>query len=670
MFRLVKERWKQELLNSGISGKVQEYTQKWNLDIFDIQQGICWDQSNDMSIVYGRVYALAYFYSNPDNEWYRNESLKHIILKTLDWMYHNRYGIKEKEGCGWRDIKAFNWWDWEIGSPTQLINTLFLMQRELEETCQVTGTTFPELVRNYLEVFHFLVPGQKDYGANRLCYASLLIRAAILENDHETVRKQLTEILDMYEYCDDGFNDGQGFYSDGTYIFHTRHPMNATYGYEFFRRSVELCLLFDGTELALPDEVKGKLIHWYKTAFIPIVQHGAVIRSMLGREPGEADLIANGIVHMGQSVLQLAPDDKQIQMFVNGEKAELTQLYYFCDKAVHAKKDYSFVLSMSSSRIYNYECINSQNMTGWYISDGMTGIYNENNRYLGDYWDRVNPYLIPGTTVDTQKRTAATIRQSNEYLSSEDFVGGAVLDEKYMTAAMCLESYHSDGNFVPDDKFAGSPLEYGGPPPKHDCTLKAKKAWFCFDDEIVCLGTDIHAEDGYPVLTVVENLPVENCGKSYCTEQKLWLENIGTYVAMDNHRFQYRQDNGFVTALIEHGISPKDEGYAYVIVPKKAKCAYGTENLSDKTVHSEILVNNSRLQAVRCGNVTGIVFYEAGEFCGVEADQPCIVMMSENEISFSDPTHKLEQLTVKVKGQEFKLLPQYGESICIELNKD
>jgi len=84
-------------------------------------------------------------------------------------------------------------------------------------------------------------------------------------------------------------------------------------------------------------------------------------------------------------------------------------------------------------------------------------------------------------------------------LSSKDFVGGVSLGDTYGTAAMWLESYHNDEDYG-DDR--GS---YGGPAPAHDCNLQAKKAWFMFDDEVVCLGSDVNAHNDAEVLTVVDN---------------------------------------------------------------------------------------------------------------------------------------------------------------------
>ena len=155
---------------------------------------------------------------------------------------------------------------------------------------------------------------------------------------------------------------------------------------------------------------------------------------------------------------------------------------------------------MSSSRMYNYESINSQNMNGWYLSDGMTVMYTDDlNQYDLKYWASVDPYRLPGITADTQEREEVSVRQGYEYKSSKDFVGGVTLDDEFGVCAMWLESYHADAPIGTLDD------SYGGPNPAHDCSLEAQKAWFFFDDEVVALGTGIHAQDDANVLTVVEN---------------------------------------------------------------------------------------------------------------------------------------------------------------------
>src|SRR5207248_41740 len=133
------------------------------------------------------------------------------------------------------------------------------------------------------------------------------------------------------------------------------------------------------------------------------------------------------------------------------------------DRAVHLRPGWCFGLAMFSSRIANYESINGENLQGWYTSEGMTYLYNADlAHYADDFWSTVNPYRLPGTTVDTQIRAPASDQGRQ---SSNPWVGGASIQNLYGVSGMQLSATSS--------------------------SLTARKSWFMFDNEIVCLGTGI-----------------------------------------------------------------------------------------------------------------------------------------------------------------------------------
>lgn len=689
-FESMIDQWRQRLLDYAVvpctwkDGGVLQLVKTMGNSLW---QDIPWDKSADLTVAYGRIHRMAQEFASEGSDVYQNEEVKDAILYALQWMYENRYGEKQMENTpdSWRNQFLFNWWDWEIGSPGHLISILMLMSEYVSVSAR----------KEYLKLYLARVPRIKDYGSNKLNYVIQHLGSAILVQDEELALDTMTYLEDMFQYCDGDYvwnrrnqrgNDGQGFYSDGTYIYHTLHPQNGTYGWEFYAQAINLYQRLAGTSFAFSEELSDKLKLWYKTSFMPFVQYGSFARIMLGREPQWARTSAVKVIRYGLRYLECFGSDVQVEAFIRqqmsyldkaeflescveseaeilericcaseilSERETFTKAYWFADKVLHQKKDYTFVISMSSSRVFNYECINNENMTGWYIADGMTNLYTAKNRYLDTYWREVNPYLIPGTTVDTQERQAVSIRQSNEYLSGEDFVGTAVFDNRYATAAMCLESYHSDGEFSKKDLFSNSPLAYGGKPPKHDCSLKARKAWFCFDNEIVCLGSAVSAEDGYPVLTVVENLPHE---AHVIDDKKFYIPHTGLYMVLDGKTLTY--DKEAFTAVINHGINPYNDSYAYAILPN---C---DERAAD-SVDSQILVNETSVQAVKCKDVTGIVFYEPGECEGVKVDSPCIVMHDGDSLYVSDPTHKLEAITICFQSKEYVVHPQYGETICV-----
>lgn len=135
---------------------------------------------------------------------------------------------------------------------------------------------------------------------------------------------------------------------------------------------------------------------------------------------------------------------------------------------------------MFSSRMYSYESINDENLKGWYTSYGMTLLYSSDlGQYSGGYWPTVDPYRLPGTTVT---KTLLEDGAGAGRLSSRDFVGGAVLHNKYGAIAMELEDVVH---------------EFGG--------LTGRISWFLLGDRIVCLGSDIQSRSPAAVETIIEN---------------------------------------------------------------------------------------------------------------------------------------------------------------------
>lgn len=486
--------------------------------------------SNQMTQEYKQIAQMAKAWATYGSSLYHDEALRDDILFALQWMYENRYGEAEKTNSGWRSTSLFNWWDWQIGVPTNLIDTLMLMESELDR----------ETITQYLSLFDKLVPTATDYGANKLNFTREIIGSGLLQENADRVIVGRDGADPTMMYVDGGRNNKQGFYTDGSYIFHTLHPMNGTYGFEQFKNFADLMYLLEGTKFAYCNPMKYNIYEWAINAYEPLIYKGDMFRFVLGRHPSGGADMGRGVVEVYLNLLALdsIPADlaarlKSIIKYMVTEDTSksyyqsltfesirllneimaddsvtprenyiLNKMYYNMDKMAHQHETWAAGVSMSSSRIYNYECINNENMTGWYVSDGMTYLYSENDltQYDSIYWTGVDPYRLPGTTVNTGEREVTSVAQKNEYLSSQDFVGGASLGGAYGTAAMYLESYHGDGIGT-----GANNTGYGGSNPPRDCSLEAQKAWFLFDDEVVALGANVHAQDGLPVLTVVEN---------------------------------------------------------------------------------------------------------------------------------------------------------------------
>jgi hypothetical protein len=121
---------------------------------------------------------------------------------------------------------------------------------------------------------------------------------------------------------------------------------------------------------------------------------------------------------------------------------------------------------------------------------------------------------------------------------------------------------------------------------------------------------------------------------------------------------------------LDHGSNPSGQTYAYVLVPR-----------ADKQVMEKMgkrfpfrIRNLPVMQEVesRDGTMGGVVFYEAGKseiFGGIEADQPCMVMVKKEGkktlISVADPTRKLAEIHLHLGKEAIArtiALPQGGEA--------
>jgi hyaluronate lyase len=340
------------------------------------------------------------------------------------------------------------------------------------------------------------------------------------------------------------------------------------------------------------------------------------------------------------------------------------------DRTVHLRPDFGFAIGMSSSRIYNYESINDENLKGWYMGEGATYLYNSDlGQYSDDYWGTVNMYRIPGTTVDTQTRKPS---EGQSKASSKDWVGGTNIAGLYGVSGMELNGTKAWKN-----------------------TLTAKKSWFMFDDEVVALGAGINSTDSRTIETTIENRKIKNVGTNMLTVNGVakptdlgWQEtmkdvktihlqgntpgsDIGYYFpeqttikglreartdkwSNSNLYPKFTDDSdvtrNFVTLWKDHGKNPTNDTYEYVLLPNKTS--------SQTTVYAnnsdiQVLENSGDVQAVQEKklNIVAANFWndmsKSVQVDGknyITSDKKASIMTmqagNELEISAADPTQK------------------------------
>jgi hyaluronate lyase len=299
----------------------------------------------------------------------------------------------------------------------------------------------------------------------------------------------------------------------------------------------------------------------------------------------------------------------------------------------------------------------------------MVTVYGNNAETYRDYWNNVDQYRYPGVTLDTRERTEHSIAQANEFLSSEDYVGG-LSDGICGLASMNLESYHSDGKLI-SSRFFSPDGAYGYPPPARECSLKGYKSWF-FDNGIaVCLGCGIRAHDGAEVITVVDSRKTADGSQIEVQEDSVYISDFGGYYFPVGQKFavdvQKRNGIRFCDIILSHGVDPRDASYSYVVLP-----GFSREELTAfrHRAAAEIAANDRRIQAVVFEDGTEeYAFRESACLNGIIVSRPVLVMKRGGRISVADPTHKLDSVSVGCGGAEhaFDLRDSFGKTITKDL---
>lgn len=494
-----------------IASKLNSISQtSWSTMQINPNQNYLWsdlnktDDSSHITGSYLRIKGMALAYSTIGSSLYGNQDLKEDIIDAMDWMYTNRYN-ETQSAYG-------NWWDWEIGTPLHINDIVVLMYDDLIST--------PGKIINYMKGIEKFSPDPNQVnngqfvptGANLVWKCQVVaLRGVILKS-----ATKLTLARDALNPVFDYVTSGDGFYRDGSFIQHNVYAYTGSYGVSLLQELTNLLLLLNSSPWQPTYAGGANVYQWVYDSYEPLIYNGAMMDMTRGRAISrnyEQDhVVGHNVIASIIRLAQSAPTadaqrmkamvkawigaDTQFNFYkdanlsttvmakaimsdssiVPREEKLQTKVYAGMDQVVHLRPGFGFGVSMSSHRIGPYESTNGENLKGWYTGVGMTYLYNKDPLQFTDYWPTVNKYRLPGTTVDTMPRAD---EEGAGYLSPKTWAGGTELQGQYATAGLDLKGYGS--------------------------TLKAKKSWFMFDDEVVALGTGITSTDNRTIETTIEN---------------------------------------------------------------------------------------------------------------------------------------------------------------------
>ncbi|WP_406099580.1 polysaccharide lyase 8 family protein [Streptomyces sp. NBC_01013] len=646
--------------------------------------------SNHVTTSFKRLATVATAWAVPGTVQYGDTALRDLLLAGIDWMLTHRYGPEH--------ARFDNDWDWEIGSALALNDAAVLLYDALgtERLGRINAA-----VRGYTpDPNLWRADRQIATGANRVWISTVVAVNAVLRDsgdDLVRVRDALSDVEGSGANSVLAFNDagaassgtGEGFYSDGSFLQHYKHPYNGGYGKELLNNLSRLLNLLADTAWTVTDPDLDNVRLWIDEGFDPLLARGDVMASVCGREiarPSKqghvsAQTVIEAVVRLIPSfpgetadrftalVKQWIAEDTYRDFLDVTDLASLVaarnviaspvpargplvahKQHPRMDKAAHHRPSFALGISAYSSRIYNYESIQNENLHAWHLSDGMVLLYTDDlGHYSEDYWPTVDPARLPGTTVIAGRPADAAGQRTT---STADWAGGAALPGTTLGAyGMELRAFGS--------------------------SLHGLKSWFCLDDVIACVGSGISADTG-TAETIVENRKLRDpaaallvngqaapahTGWAATLDQVRWLHAAGTggYVfpepvtlhgLREDRTATWREINlkygtdtpvtrPYLTLWQDHGAAPDRAGYFWLQAP--AASAERTKQWSSAPP-VKLIARTTAVHAVRrCADgLLAANFWTAGTAQELTADGPASVLVrSEGRtvtVSLSDPT--------------------------------
>ncbi|HHW7943027.1 TPA: polysaccharide lyase 8 family protein [Staphylococcus aureus] len=534
--------------------------------------------SSHMTRTYRNIEKIAEAMKHPKTT-LKNDENKKKVKDALEWLHKNAYGKEpdKKVAALTSNFKNkttgkntnLNWWDYEIGTPKSLTNTLILLNGDIssDEKKKYTApikTFAPESDKILSSV------GQPEQakGGNLVDIAKVKLLESIIEEDKDMTKNSIDSFNKVFTYVQSNATgkERNGFYKDGSYIDHQDVPYTGAYGVVLLEGISQMMPMIKATPFKDSNQNDTTLKSWIDDGFMPLIYKGEMMDLSRGRaisRENETSHSASATVMKSLLRLSDAMDDstkdkyKQIvKTSVESDSSygqndtlssysdidkmkalmedstlstnDLTQqlkIYNDMDRVTYHNKDLDFALglSMTSKNVARYESINNENLKGWHTGAGMSYLYNSDvKHYRDNFWATADMKRLAGTTTLDNE----ILKDTDDKKSSKTFVGGTKFDDQHASIGMDFEN--------------------------QDKTLTAKKSYFILNDKIVFLGTGIKSTDSSknPV-TTIENRKAN--GYTLYTDDK-------QTIASDNQETN--------SVFLESTDTKKNIGYHFLNKPK------------------------------------------------------------------------------------------------------
>ncbi len=668
--KTIKERIVADLMATKIvDGNVESIVVKMNED--GSFRGINYeDLSRTASFPHGGhtrdlVY-MAKAYQTKTSGFYRSEALKAQIIKGLAyWVKH--------------DFVGDNWHDNQITTPTNLGNLMLIIGDELPK--DLVAKAQPMIGRANMNA-----SGARPSG-DRIVIAGILAKNLLFMNDYQA----FDDIIKIIE-GELKFSTGErGLQHD--YSFHHRTDRvnnTSSYGYGKYANAYgEWSFYVAGTKYAFAKVKINQLVDYYLDGIYKQMVYGVYEDiSVKNRSiSGKATFQPQSTLEIERVLVSTDYRKAELEQIIRLRKGEATpsasfaKFFWQTEHFVFQRPRFYTTVRLFSTRNRNMEePYNGPGKTTHHRADGTNYLMLKGDEYH-NIWPVYDWQKISGTTILQKAQLPAPTEIQKAGLT--DFVG-AVTDGLYGAVVFDFKSPH-DG-------------------------LEAKKSWFFFDEEYVCLGTDIRSSPDLPVVTTINQVLMRSdvrmmqngnsqsapTGRRTLDKVK-WVhhDKIGyifpqpTTITLSNRAETGRwsditDQKNISTELVsenvfglwfDHGNKPTKGSYQYIVVPDVSEGQLLATAATNRSI--TILSNTADLQAVKNQKlgITQFAFYKAGAIdigqgVSVRMDRPGMVMLNMKgdkltELTVADPSRKLSQISVSVTGK----YPSKGENYRTVVNE-
>ncbi|HIH7829691.1 TPA: polysaccharide lyase 8 family protein [Staphylococcus aureus] len=486
-------------------------------------------KSADMTRTYRNIEKISEAMKHKNTKLKTDEN-KTKVKDALEWLHKNAYGKEPDKKVA--DLTSnfknktsrntnLNWWDYEIGTPRALTNTLILLQEDFtdEEKKKYTAP-IKTFAPDSDKILSSVGKSEPAKGGNLVDISKVKLLESIIEEDKDMMKKSIDSFNTVFTYAQNSATgkERNGFYKDGSYIDHQDVPYTGAYGVVLLEGISQMMPMLKETPFNDSNQNDTTLKSWIDDGFMPLIYKGEMMDLSRGRAISrENETSHSASATVMKSLLRLsdtmdkstkAKYKKIVKTSVESDSSYkqtdylssysdiskmkslmedstistngLTQqlkIYNDMDRVTYHNKglDFAFGLSMTSKNVARYESINGENLKGWHTGAGMSYLYNSDvKHYRDNFWATADMKRLAGTTtLDNEEPKSTDVKKS-----SKTFVGGTKFDDQHASIGMDFEN--------------------------QDKTLTAKKSYFILNDKIVFLGTGIKSTDSSknPVTTI------------------------------------------------------------------------------------------------------------------------------------------------------------------------